>query len=97
MAGIEAVKNLVLPGVGKFTIQDVSLVTEADLGVNFFLEDGDLGAFRAERCCKWLKELNPDVEGYHISEVCNAIWSNGAMLTDIDLSLSKPSSRKRTL
>lgn len=44
-------------------------MTEADLGVNFFLEDEDVGASRAERCCRLLQELNPDVQGNYINEV----------------------------
>lgn len=69
VVGVETLKNLVLPGIGQYTILDPALVTEADLGVNFFVEDGDLGASRAERTSKWLDELNPDVIGHHISEV----------------------------
>ncbi|KAF2239975.1 hypothetical protein EV356DRAFT_438073 [Viridothelium virens] len=66
--GVEALKNLVLPGIGNFTILDSATVTEADLGVNFFLEDTSLGKFRAGECCKYLQELNPDVKGNFISE-----------------------------
>lgn len=69
VVGIETLKNLVLPGVGQFTIQDSTVVTEADLGVNFFLEDQHLGGFRAEHTSNLLKELNPDVEGHFITEV----------------------------
>ncbi|UPX19037.1 uncharacterized protein EKO05_0009313 [Ascochyta rabiei] len=68
VVGIETLKNLVLPGIGQFTIQDSALVTEADLGVNFFLEDQHLGGFRAEHTCNLLKELNPDVDGHFITE-----------------------------
>jgi amyloid beta precursor protein binding protein 1 len=39
VTGIEALKNLVLPGIGQFSILDPAIVTEADLGVNFFLEE----------------------------------------------------------
>ena len=39
------------------------MVTEADLGVNFFLDEDCLGKSRAECCVKFLQELNPDVEG----------------------------------
>lgn len=35
-AGVEALKNLVLPGCGHFTVVDDKLVTERDLGNNFF-------------------------------------------------------------
>jgi hypothetical protein len=50
-------------GIGKFTIADNELVTEADLGVNFFLDQSSLGKSRAESCVKLLQELNPDVKG----------------------------------
>ncbi|KAI9649546.1 hypothetical protein NHQ30_002126 [Ciborinia camelliae] len=61
--GVETLKNLVLPGIGKFTIADDALVNEADLGVNFFLDEESLGQSRAEQCVKLLQELNPDVKG----------------------------------
>ncbi|KAF7585996.1 hypothetical protein BBP40_009733 [Aspergillus hancockii] len=63
VVGVETLKNLVLPGVGGFTIVDPVLVTEADLGVNFFLEEQSLGKSRAEETCRLLKELNPEVNG----------------------------------
>lgn len=66
VVGVETLKNLVLPGIGNFTIVDDATVTEADLGVNFFLEESSLGHSRAEECCKLLVELNPDVTGNHI-------------------------------
>lgn len=68
VTGIETLKNIVLPGVGKFTILDSALVTEADLGVNFFLEDESLGKFRAEETARYLTELNPDVSSSFITE-----------------------------
>ncbi|EAW06738.1 NEDD8-activating enzyme E1 regulatory subunit [Aspergillus clavatus NRRL 1] len=63
VVGVEALKNLVLPGIGGFTIVDPAVVTKPDLGVNFFLEEESLGKFRAEETCRLLRELNPDVEG----------------------------------
>ncbi|KAF7186172.1 NEDD8-activating enzyme E1 regulatory subunit [Pseudocercospora fuligena] len=68
VTGVETLKNIVLPGVGQFTILDSALVSEADLGVNFFLEDSSLGKFRAEETAKYLTELNPDVKGNFITE-----------------------------
>ena len=68
VAGVEALKNLILPGVGNFTVVDDATVTEADLGVNFFLDESSLDQSRAEACCKLLLELNPDVTGHHISQ-----------------------------
>ncbi|KAL4921429.1 hypothetical protein BDW62DRAFT_174671 [Aspergillus aurantiobrunneus] len=63
VVGVETLKNLVLPGIGGFTIVDPAVVTEPDLGVNFFLEHDSLGKPRAEETCRLLKELNSDVEG----------------------------------
>ncbi|KAJ5423267.1 Molybdenum cofactor biosynthesis MoeB [Penicillium cf. griseofulvum] len=65
VAGVETLKNLVLPGIGGFTIVDPAIVTESDLGVNFFLEEESLGKSRAEETCRLLKELNPDVQGHY--------------------------------
>jgi hypothetical protein len=69
VTGIEALKNLVLPGIGQFSILDPAIVTQADLGVNFFLEDESLGKFRAEETVRLLEELNPDAKGTAINEV----------------------------
>ena len=69
VAGVEALKNLILPSIGSFTIADSATVKIADLGVNFFLEEGSLGKSRAEECTRLLEELNPDVTGYAITRV----------------------------
>lgn len=61
--GVETLKNLVLPGIGKFVIADDAVVEEADLGVNFFLDEACLGRSRSECCTKLLLELNPEVQG----------------------------------
>ena len=87
VAGIETLKNLVLPGIGAFTIADSAKVTEADLGINFFLEAGSIGKSRAEECTRLLEELNPDVKGHVITEVrklqeeqqCLAGWGPSAL------------------
>lgn len=50
-------------GIGKFTIADNAVVEQADLGVNFFLEEENLGQSRARCCSEHLQELNPDVKG----------------------------------
>ena len=68
VAGAETLKNLILPSIGHFTIADPAKVTEADLGINFFLEESSLGQSRAQETTKFLQELNPDVEGHFISE-----------------------------
>jgi NEDD8-activating enzyme E1 regulatory subunit len=69
VVGVEALKNLVLPGIGGFTIVDSATVAEPDLGVNFFLDEVSLGKSRAEETCRLLRELNPDVAGSFRNEV----------------------------
>ncbi|KAM5386726.1 hypothetical protein ACJZ2D_000019 [Fusarium nematophilum] len=61
--GVETLKNLVLPGIGRFAIADPATVSHEDLGVNFFIEDSWLGKSRAEACTNFLLELNPEVQG----------------------------------
>lgn len=61
--GVETLKNLVLPGIGQFTIADDAVVQDSDLGINFFLDESCRGKSRAECCADLLVELNPDVRG----------------------------------
>ncbi|KAL5118145.1 hypothetical protein ACEQ8H_003980 [Pleosporales sp. CAS-2024a] len=68
VAAVETLKNLVLPGIGAFTVQDAARVSEADLGANFFLAHEHLGQYRAQVTCDLLQELNPDVRGHCVSE-----------------------------
>ncbi|KZT52363.1 putative ubiquitin-activating enzyme subunit [Calocera cornea HHB12733] len=56
-------KNLVLPGIGAFTILDHFPVTYADAGNNFFLHIDGVGKNRAEEGVKHLAELNDSVKG----------------------------------
>lgn len=51
------------PGIGRFVIYDEATVDEADLGVNFFLDQSCLGKSRAQGVTSLLCELNPEVEG----------------------------------
>lgn len=62
-----------LPGVGRFTVIDDKLVAEADLGVNFFLDQDSIGKPRAERAAALLGELNPDVVGGFRIDVSNKL------------------------
>ncbi len=58
-------KNLVLPGVGAFTIIDDAIVTPADAGNNFFLEGPhSIGKSRAQEAVRLLGELNEGVQGH---------------------------------
>jgi len=57
-------KNLVLPGVGHFTILDHENVSPEDAGNNFFLEGhSSIGKSRAEEAVRLLSELNDGAEG----------------------------------
>lgn len=57
------IKNLILPGIGSFTIIDGSIVTEEDLGTNFYVDKDAIGLSKSECCTRLLQELNPDVSG----------------------------------
>ncbi|PNS18752.1 NEDD8-activating enzyme E1 regulatory subunit [Sphaceloma murrayae] len=87
VTGTETLKNLILPGIGQFTIQDAALVEEADLGINFFLEEGSLGQPRARQACDYLLELNPDVIGHAVTEPLDTWISSGEVLTPYTLIL----------
>lgn len=57
-------KNLVLPGIGQFTIIDDQVATPEDAGNNFFLNGHhSIGKSRAEEAVTCLRELNDGVEG----------------------------------
>eukprot|EP00164_Ancoracysta_twista_P000745 GFYU01000981.1.p1 GENE.GFYU01000981.1~~GFYU01000981.1.p1 ORF type:complete len:536 (-),score=164.70 GFYU01000981.1:18-1625(-) len=61
--GTEVLKNLVLPGIGHFTIVDGERVTAADVGNNFFINHDSIGKSRAEVTTELLQELNDQVQG----------------------------------
>lgn len=82
VAGVETLKNLVLPNVGNYTIADSAKVTEADLGVNFFLRAQSLGQSRAEECTQLLEELNPEVRGHAVLTVCTPASGLDTWLTE---------------
>ncbi|KAG5680702.1 hypothetical protein PVAND_010193 [Polypedilum vanderplanki] len=76
--GTEILKGLALPGIGSFTIIDQNLVTEEDIGSNFFLEQSSLGKSRAKCATQFLQELNPDVNGESIDENVDNIIANNS-------------------
>lgn len=61
--GVETLKCLILPGIGKYVIVDNENVKEEDLGNNFFLDEKSLGKPRAHCACQLLQELNQDAVG----------------------------------
>ncbi|XP_060084500.1 NEDD8-activating enzyme E1 regulatory subunit-like isoform X2 [Ylistrum balloti] len=66
--GTEILKNLILPGIGAFTIVDGYKVQGEDVGNNFFLTKDSLGESRAKVATELLGELNPDVTGDFVEE-----------------------------
>ncbi len=64
--GSETLKNLVLGGIGGFTIVDDAIVSSRDLGNNFMLAASQLGRARAAAVSDNLKELNDAVEGSYV-------------------------------
>ncbi|XP_058942089.2 NEDD8-activating enzyme E1 regulatory subunit-like [Pocillopora verrucosa] len=71
--GTEILKNLILPGIGSFTIVDGEKVTGEDVGNNFFLDKDCIGKSRAECTTELLLELNSDVSGDFIEETTDCL------------------------
>ncbi|KAJ8303502.1 hypothetical protein KUTeg_019898 [Tegillarca granosa] len=75
--GTEILKNLILPGIGSFTIVDGNKVTGEDVGNNFFLTKDSIGESRAKVASELLSELNEDVSADYVEEhVENMVQSN---------------------
>lgn len=58
----EIAKNLVLAGIHSLTIVDHEVVTENDLGAEFFITEADVGTNRAEAAAPQIRKLNPRVK-----------------------------------
>uniref|UniRef100_A0A8C3HDE9 NEDD8-activating enzyme E1 regulatory subunit n=1 Tax=Chrysemys picta bellii TaxID=8478 RepID=A0A8C3HDE9_CHRPI len=74
--GTEILKNLVLPGIGSFTIVDGNQVTGEDVGNNFFLQRSNIGQNRAQSATELLQELNNDVSGNFVEESPDKLLDN---------------------
>ncbi|XP_054054307.1 NEDD8-activating enzyme E1 regulatory subunit isoform X1 [Rissa tridactyla] len=74
--GTEILKNLVLPGIGSFTIVDGNLVSGEDVGNNFFLQKSHIGQNRAQSATELLQELNNDVSGNFVEESPEKLLDN---------------------
>ncbi|XP_010543012.1 PREDICTED: NEDD8-activating enzyme E1 regulatory subunit AXR1 isoform X2 [Tarenaya hassleriana] len=66
--GTEALKNLVLGGVGSITVVDGSKVEIGDLGNNFMVDEASVGQSKAKCACAFLQELNDAVKAKFIEE-----------------------------
>uniref|UniRef100_A0A8V0XWP7 NEDD8-activating enzyme E1 regulatory subunit n=1 Tax=Gallus gallus TaxID=9031 RepID=A0A8V0XWP7_CHICK len=74
--GTEILKNLVLPGIGSFTIVDGNRVSGEDVGNNFFLQKSHIGQSRAQSATELLQELNNDVSGNFVEESPETLLDN---------------------
>ncbi|XP_072940761.1 NEDD8-activating enzyme E1 regulatory subunit [Epargyreus clarus] len=66
--GTEILKSIILPGVGAVTIVDDNVVSDEDIGSNFFLENTSKGLNRGSETLRLLLELNPAVQGHAVQE-----------------------------
>jgi len=64
--GTEILKNLVLPGIGTFTIVGSGCVGLSDLGVNFFVSHKDMGKSKSQVAMEYIQELNFEVKGNYM-------------------------------
>ncbi|GBE83231.1 hypothetical protein BKA93DRAFT_725681 [Sparassis latifolia] len=82
----EAIKNIVLAGIGRLVVVDGDPVTPADLGAGFFFRDEDVGARKAEAAKTRIESLNPLVT---VDAVSSKAPLDGdaleALVNDVDL------------
>ncbi|WWD09605.1 hypothetical protein V865_007733 [Kwoniella europaea PYCC6329] len=84
--GCQALKNLVLPGISHFTILSPDLTTSQDVATNFFLHPDSVGSPIAEQSVKYLKELNPAVDGSaRVEELSSLLISEPDFITSFTL------------
>ncbi|TFY68145.1 hypothetical protein EVG20_g3676 [Dentipellis fragilis] len=83
-------KNLVLPGIGHFTLLDPTITTARDAGNNFFLAGPDsIGKHRAQEAVPLLGELNDGVEGTaDVRSVHDVLESDPAYFKSFSLVIS---------
>ncbi|CAE6520216.1 unnamed protein product [Rhizoctonia solani] len=82
----EAIKNIVLAGIGKLIIVDAEVVTETDLGCGFFFTEDSVGQRRVEAAKPRIQSLNPLVDVVAVSDL--GILSDDQLdktLADVDL------------
>lgn len=87
--GAEALKNLVLPGVQRFTVLDDAKVSQADVTNNFFVDADAVGQSRAETVTRLLLEMNGDVQGAaHHAQVRELLANEPQFLDQFQLVLA---------
>ncbi|ESO96926.1 hypothetical protein LOTGIDRAFT_231724 [Lottia gigantea] len=96
--GTEILKNLILPGIGSFTIVDDKKVEGDDVGNNFFLLRDSIGTPRGKIACELLSELNEDVVGDFVEEsTSNLIENNPSFFTSFSIVIATNMDEKNLL
>ncbi|QRW00544.1 ubiquitin-conjugating enzyme E1 [Ceratobasidium sp. AG-Ba] len=82
----EAIKNIVLAGIGKLIVVDDQPVDETDLGCGFFFPEGSIGQPRVEAAKPQIQSLNPLVNVVAVSDFgCLSDGQIDATLEGVDL------------
>ncbi|KAL7749205.1 hypothetical protein RI367_005357 [Sorochytrium milnesiophthora] len=76
--GTEILKNLVLPGIGRFTVVDAAKVALQDTTNNFFVTGESVGRPRAKVVTELLSELNEDADGHFVEEDLESLLQHNA-------------------
>jgi len=82
----EAIKNIVLAGIGKLIIFDDQDVSEEDLGAGFFFRDEDVGKKRVDAAKSRVESLNPLVAVETLIDL--SVWDQeglDALVQSVDL------------
>ncbi|KFD49405.1 hypothetical protein M513_09672 [Trichuris suis] len=80
--GCEALKSLVLPGIGSFTIVDGDKDESESAANNFFLDFDMSGQPKAKMACERLMMLNPEVVGNYVNQSPEEVFSNNPHFFD---------------
>ncbi|KAI0034651.1 hypothetical protein K488DRAFT_77143 [Vararia minispora EC-137] len=81
----EAIKNIVLAGIGRLVVVDDALVSPEDLGAGFFFRDEDVGRKRADAAKPRIESLNPLVTVDVVPELPRTDPELDALLERVDL------------
>jgi len=87
---VEIVKNLMLQGIGGITLCDQSPAKIADLGVNFFLTEADVGKPLGPTLLPKFKELNPFCDIKAVGEISpELVQQHSVLLVCNDMPLAE--------
>jgi len=81
----EAIKNIVLAGIGKLIVVDGADVVEEDLGAGFFFRDEDIGKKRVDAAKARIESLNPLVAVATVPHPIRCDAELDALLRGVDL------------